>query len=243
MRFETIKASMYLVWKLKFAGITIQQDGGDIILVELPSGETASIHLIESLIEVYEIKSILNDNDRKGYYTLFVLWCDLLLPPEGHLVETYDWERALLALYDNRIYAFEIVGNEVYIFAVHFDVEGAYRHIRYGNTLNMADIGGAIVSGSPYLDGVWRVVRFSIGTSHTDHQPGSRYSAGVPSSMQGYYDLLELAADADADTVKLAYRRLARLYHPDLNKTDDATAKMQAINEAYEQIMKQLEDL
>lgn len=239
MRFETIKASMYLVWKLKFAGITIQQDGGDIILVELPSGETASIHLIESPIEVYEIKSILNDNDRKGYYTLFVLWCDLLLPAEGHLVETYDWERALLALYDNRIYAFEIAGTEVYIFAVHFDVEGTYRHVRYGNTLSMADIGGAVVSGSPYLSGMWRVVRFSTGTHHTDHQSNSRYSASVPGSMQAYYDLLELAADADAGTVKLAYRRLARQYHPDLNKTDDATAKMQAINEAYEQIMKQ----
>ncbi|MBI5667146.1 MAG: DnaJ domain-containing protein [Chloroflexi bacterium] len=60
--------------------------------------------------------------------------------------------------------------------------------------------------------------------------------------MQAYYDLLELAADADADTVKVAYRRLARLYHPDINQSADATAKMQAINEAYEQIMKQFED-
>jgi hypothetical protein len=100
-----------------------------------------------------------------------------------------------------------------------------------------------VVSGSPYLNGAWRVVRFSVGTSHADHQSGSHYSAGVSSSMQVYYDLLELAADADVDTVKLAYRRLARLYHPDLNQTDDTTAKMQAINEAYEQIMKQLGDL
>lgn len=242
MRFETIKASMYLVWKLKFAGITIKQDGGDIILVELPTGETASIHLIESPIEVYEIKSILNDNDRKGYYTLFVLWCDLLLPPEGHVVETYDWERVLLALYDNRIYAFEIAGSDVFIFAVHFDPEGIYRHIRYGNTLHMGDLGGAVVSGSPYLNGTWRVARFSAGTRHTSQQAGSRYSASVPGSLQAYYHLLELAADADADTVKVAYRRLARLYHPDMNQSADATAKMQAINEAYEQIMKQFED-
>lgn len=242
MRFETLKASMYLVWKLKFAGVTVKQDGGDIILVELSTGETASIHLIESPIEAYEIRSILNDNDRKGYYTLFVLWCDLLLPPEGHVVETYDWERMLLTLYDSRIYAYEIIGTEVFIFAVYFEPEGAYYHIRYGTTLHMGDLGGVVVSGSPYLSGMWRVVRFAANTQHTSQQAGSRYASAAPGSLQFYYDLLELAADADADTVKVAYRRLARLYHPDINPSADATAKMQAINEAYELIMKQFEN-
>ncbi len=239
MRFETIKASMYLVWKLKFAGLTIQQDGGDIILVELPTGGTASIHLIESPIEVYEIRSILNDNTRKGHYTLLMFWCDLLLPPEGHVVETYDWERVLLALYDRRIYAFEIAGNEVYIFAVHFEPEGAYYHIRYGPTLNMSDLNGVTAAGAPYLPGDWPVARFAA--ARPASEAGERFVPGVPEALQADYRLLELAADADANTVKLAYRRLARLYHPDVNPTADATATMQAINAAYERIMQQFE--
>ncbi len=239
MRFETIKASMYLVWKLKFAGLKIQQDGGDIILVELPTGGTASIHLIESPIEVYEIKRILSDNDRQGYYTLLVFWCDLLLPPEGHVVETYDWERALLALYDQRIYAFEIAGNEVYIFAVHFEPEGADYHIRYGHTLNMGDLNGATSPGAPHLPGTWRVARFAAAQQSAD--TGGQYVPGVPETLQSDYRLLKLAADADAATVKLAYRRLARVYHPDVNPSADATAAMQAINAAYERILQQLE--
>ena len=241
MRFETIKAGMYLVWKLKFAGHTIRQDGGDIILVDLPGDATASIHLIESPIEIYEVKSILNDNASKGYYTLFVLWCDLLLPPEGHLVEAYDWERLLLALYDNRIYAFEIAGSEVFIFAVHFDPEGAFYHVRYGSSLNMADLSTAVVPGSPYLSGMWRVARFTVGPGRSSESGRDRFASGTSGTLDDYYELLGLAADADADTVKVAYRRLARLYHPDLNPSAGATAKMQAINEAYEQIMRQFD--
>jgi curved DNA-binding protein len=56
-----------------------------------------------------------------------------------------------------------------------------------------------------------------------------------------YYDRLELHVEADAETVKVAYRRMARRYHPDLNPSPDATAQMQAINEAYERIMERLE--
>ena len=100
MRFETIKAGAYLVGWLQYAGLTIHQDGGDIVLVGLPSGETVSIHLIESPIPLYEIRNILEYNAGRGHYTLFILWCDLLLPPEGHLIQIQDWEEALLLLYD-----------------------------------------------------------------------------------------------------------------------------------------------
>lgn len=240
MRFETIKASMYLVWKLKFAGVTIREDGGDIILAALPTGEIVSFHLIESPIELYEIKTILNDNARRGYHTLFLLWCDLLLPPEGHLVRPYDWELGLLALYEDRIYAYEAAGSDVFVFAVHFEREGAHRHIRYGHTLNMRDLNCADVStGGPFLAGTWRVAHFATGQQAASG--GSRYAPGVPASLSVYYDRLELHVEADAETVKVAYRRMARRYHPDLNPSPDATAQMQAINEAYERIMERLE--
>lgn len=49
-----------------------------------------------------------------------------------------------------------------------------------------------------------------------------------------HYQTLGVARDADADTIKKAYRKLARKYHPDLSKEPDAQEKMQAINIAYE---------
>lgn len=54
------------------------------------------------------------------------------------------------------------------------------------------------------------------------------------SSKRDYYEVLGLTRGASADEIKKAYRKLARQYHPDLNKEADAEAKFKEINEAYE---------
>ncbi len=47
-------------------------------------------------------------------------------------------------------------------------------------------------------------------------------------------DALGLDYSTDIYEVKLQYRKLAKKYHPDLNKAEDAKEKFQEINEAYE---------
>lgn len=55
------------------------------------------------------------------------------------------------------------------------------------------------------------------------------------SDKQDYYDLLGVSRDADASTIKKAYRKLAIKYHPDKNPDDaSAEAKFKEIGEAYE---------
>ena len=50
-----------------------------------------------------------------------------------------------------------------------------------------------------------------------------------------YYRLLEIEKDASEEDIKLAYRKLAKKYHPDLNKTDPrAKEKFIKIKEAYD---------
>lgn len=50
-----------------------------------------------------------------------------------------------------------------------------------------------------------------------------------------YYELLEIQKNADKESIKKAYRKLALKYHPDRNQGDsEAEAKFKLINEAYE---------
>lgn len=53
-------------------------------------------------------------------------------------------------------------------------------------------------------------------------------------NKRDYYEVLGLTKSASEDDIKKAYRKLAKKYHPDVNKAADAEAKFKEINEAYE---------
>ena len=51
--------------------------------------------------------------------------------------------------------------------------------------------------------------------------------------QRDYYEVLGVARDADAKTIKDRFRELAMQYHPDRNKSPDAEARFKEIAEAY----------
>ena len=52
-------------------------------------------------------------------------------------------------------------------------------------------------------------------------------------SDRDFYDVLGIGRNASDDEIKAAFRKLARQYHPDVNKEPDAEEKFKEINEAY----------
>ncbi len=52
-------------------------------------------------------------------------------------------------------------------------------------------------------------------------------------TKRDYYEVLGVRRDASPEEIKKAFKRLARQYHPDVNKDPDADTKFKEINEAH----------
>jgi len=53
-------------------------------------------------------------------------------------------------------------------------------------------------------------------------------------TKRDYYDILGVSKNASQEEIKRAYRKLALQWHPDKNKSPEATERFKEINEAYE---------
>jgi len=52
--------------------------------------------------------------------------------------------------------------------------------------------------------------------------------------MRDPYEVLDISPVASLDEIKSAYRKAARLYHPDKNPSADAVARFREVQTAYE---------
>lgn len=60
-------------------------------------------------------------------------------------------------------------------------------------------------------------------------------------STKNYYEILEVSVDSTTAEIKTAYRKLARKYHPDINKSPEAIERFKEITTAYETLSNPIE--
>ncbi|MDX1992883.1 MAG: J domain-containing protein [bacterium] len=253
MRYYTYSVGAQLVHELVVTRAVreILHDGSDLIHVLLPEGEQVMIYLIERPLPTYELKLILEQNTAAGYYTMFLLWSEMLLPDDGALFEPDEWMESLLTLYGNHIYGYEIYMGRLLLVPVHFEhLPNSYRRIiRHDDPLDVRTLHCMEVeTPRPGLRGAWRVASFSrvyrANARSGDHASahGSTYRSTKTDRAAALYAVLGLSPGADRVSVKRAYRDLARQHHPDLSRDRDATRRMQQINVAYDTIMDALDE-
>ncbi|WBW50234.1 DnaJ domain-containing protein [Peptoniphilus equinus] len=63
---------------------------------------------------------------------------------------------------------------------------------------------------------------------------GATFGGGFKAQYEKACDVLGVKTSADKYEIKLAYRKLAKMYHPDLNHDPKAAETFKAINNAYE---------
>jgi hypothetical protein len=59
-------------------------------------------------------------------------------------------------------------------------------------------------------------------------------------SGERYYKLFGLTQDASEDEIKAAYKKLAKIHHPDISKSPKSVEKFQEIQEAYTYLLQQI---
>ncbi len=230
-------AFRYLVDTLREAehvrSIRILDEGAMLVdLIQPTFDEEIAIYLLAGELSIDFIKKALNGNTRADIHTLFILSLDLI-SENGSTATMDEGLRLLLSVYGGMVYAYVIDEQGVSIAPIYID---RYGKVTRGEPVNLANLGGDYAAiESNYIRGVRKIAGF---TNRQFHQP----AAHRPSDpLQSCYELLGVTVGASLTDVKRAYRKKARQNHPDTNKSPDATALMQEINEAYAKILARLE--
>lgn len=240
MRYDTLNAGSYLVWRLQYTGrLKDVRDDGDLIYLELRTGERLMIYLIERPITLSELQQHLTENTSRQIHTLMLFWIDMLLPPDGSVYPLTDWMAALVTLHQGKIFGFEVAGREAYFVPVYFEGGGYQRQVRYGSIVNYAHLHGqTVTTRATFMPGTWRIATFDA--------PGAGRARGARTDapradnnpLAVHFQTLGLRSDANRERVKQAYRQLARTHHPDLNQSTQSDQQMKRINEAYNRLIR-----
>jgi hypothetical protein len=206
-------------------------DEGALMVSQSPYGfdEDIAVYLLAGELSLEFIKQAINGNTRADIHTLFILSHDLL-PDDGVICNPDESLRLLLELYAGKVYAYNVDSRKVTVFPVYID-----GRVTYGQPVDIANLGADYVEvrNSKVIRGVRKIADFA---QRNFNRSNHSYHANDP--LQAFYDLLEIPITATEEEVKKAYRHKARQHHPDTDKSPDATVKMQAINEAYHEIIK-----
>lgn len=217
----------------------IRFEDEDCVFVDLNNGQSQSvnIHLYGRHLPMRELLDIFTVDSQMNAHTLPLLLCHWLIPENGHEYEPPEWVDALHTIFGNRIYTYEVDGPDTFIYPVTFERQKKKpeRIVRYGAAIKRLHLVCSTVKThhAPFA-GTWHIA---------DLEERPFYETPEPEPMPlynpmllPYYQILNVDITADFEAVKKQYRQLARLYHPDLNKSRHATEFMQNINEAYRKI-------
>src|SRR5688572_15909396 len=147
MRLDTYSFRNHLINQLesKATAAKIVYDSGDVLWGLLESEQRIEIHIIERPIETKEIFGIYEQNRKLGVFTLYLMWCDMLLPNHNEQFKADSWMLTLHTINRQRLYTYKVYGSECFIYPVHLErVNRKMHNAHYGAAIKISHIGCAI---------------------------------------------------------------------------------------------------
>jgi hypothetical protein len=260
MRLDSNYVRLHIVHSMEALPHTaVRYDDFDVTVVDMADGASVAICLMERPTPLHEIMDVYREHNRNRTHVVYVLWQEMLLPNHGDIFEPPDWLKSLYTLHHNQVYAFKNLAHEVDIFPLSFERIGlgAERLVKHGAPVHLGDVGCAFVEveegplmgrwgfadfipgrGRAQAERVYQAQREEAERRQRFYEDFYRQQTGLPKDtpqdrLLSCHRELGVPVGAQWETIKKAYRDLARQYHPDLNPHHEATARMQAINAAY----------
>lgn len=238
MRFDTHRARVFVVNELlRTPGIyDIYDDGTDIVVFRTREGKSVMVHLFERVTSLTELRQLYVENGRVGIHTLPLYWADMMLPGHGQWYVPDDWMIALLKLQKNWIYGYEVFGETVYLFGVHFRKQVGLYEISHGPSLEFDSLRTRHVNcNDAPMAGVWYSTHFEESKFNENDDPQMEVHR---SHFHQDFERLNLPSSASFAEVQQSYRQLARALHPDNNLNAEANEQMKLLNISYSRIRK-----
>jgi hypothetical protein len=88
-------------------------------------------------------------------------------------------------------------------------------------------------TASGFADGAWSL-NFPEPLLRAWFCDDGKSAAAADTGPQSLYAVLGIPAFSEFEDIKTAYRRMAKVWHPDVSKEPEATARFQSINHAYD---------
>ena len=238
------------------------------ILLQTNNSENVVIYFVDAPLSNHNIKQALRDNTMRGIFSLFVLDVDML-PAHQENTNLHPFVQTMQTLFHGKVYVYGENKDSVTVFPVQLrsesDGNSPNKTAVYGNAIDPQELSCGHVETSFPLQGFWGTVNFISQVEYEIPQYNNRnrtYSENARNNgsrkrrtaeqeafdrlqnggvRKEHYALLGLALNATEIQVRSAYRRMARRYHPDLNPSPEAKTRMQEINLAYKELMRQFE--
>lgn len=217
------------------------------LLIKTSADDVAVIFLIDRPLSARALRNACKYNTVNAIHSLFIL-DEMLLPNDGTRMTLPPYLGILQTLYHQLLYGYRVENGQVVVFPVQLSTDGSstQKSAHYLPPIQLENFTcGCIETGYP-ISGFWATAYFAHKveweppdlSQPRHHSFGQLPTRGV---MKVHYDMLGVPYDADISQIKQAYRQLARLYHPDYNPSPNATDQMQALNQAYKELMRKFE--